>query len=46
MEIKQKNPEFFKPNKQILIYRNIYITYSNTVRVKTIHNKLFKTVET
>ena len=31
-----------KPKKktQILIYRKIYITYSNTVRVKTIHDQL------
>ena len=31
-----------KPKKktQILIYRKIYIIYFNTVRVKTIHDKL------
>ena len=35
MEIKQK-----KKNTNTNIWKHIYITYSNTVRVKTIHDKL------
>ena len=42
MEIKPKKKTefFFKLNTLLYTYRKICITYSNTVRVKTIHDKL------